>query len=341
MPSADPAAALDLEHPQETFAAVTVRRLRYVAAVALCAGLYLALGGLVARPPAESAGVSLAWHHAGVLGLVVLLVVTVVGVIAASLICHPDAPYAGLWCTLLGLGALAIRGGTIREVMFQAQSKGSVGDLYHALALECLEWAVILIAADMTVRFLWKRVIRNDLWLTRSGIFPEKLDLAGSRAAGGFAANPNAPAGAGAVWIDSALALAVCGAVSYLMLAILLQTQLKGQVLVGCFISFTVGALAARLLSPHADPLAYLLAVPATAIAAYLLANSGVSIVSGQMMLDGKAVAGLFPGQAVSPAGRALPIDYIAGGVPGAILGYYSALRMHLHHLTEKARDAG
>ena len=40
---------------------------------------------------------------------------------------------------------------------------------------------------------------------------------------------------------------------------------------------------------------------------------------------------GAYPGEASSFAMRALPIDYVAAGVPGAILGYYGGFRWALH----------
>jgi hypothetical protein len=334
--SAASAPRADGERPPETFVAVTVRRLRYLVAIALCAAGYVTLGWMAAQPAADSSGVSLVAQHSGIMGFLVLVLVTIAGVAVAIPLCHPDAPYAGMWCTFLGLGGLAIRGGTIRQLLLDAQYAGNAPDFYHVLAVECLQWAAIILAADLTTRFLWHRFYSNVHWIGRSGIDPAHVNrtttVAGEVAAKG---------GNRGLWIDSSLALAVTGAVAYLLLGAFLQSQLKQQVLVGSFVCFGIGALAARLVSPNADSLAYWLAVPATAAAGYLMATQNVVIVNGHMELEGKMVLGVYPGQSVTGFGRALPIDYIAGGVPGAILGYYTAVRMHLHSASEKAKSAG
>ena len=331
-PVPQPSADHDAEHPPETFVAVTIRRLRYLIAIALCAAAYVYLGWLVAQPPAGTAGVSLLWHQANILGATVLFLITIAGVAISIPLCHPDAPYAGMWCTFLGLGAFAIRGGTIRQMLLQAQLDAHMPDLYHSLAAECFLWAALIFAADLATRFLWNRFYSNVHWIGRTGVNPVHVEKKPDHSA----TKPSARS----VWIDSILALVVTCAIAYFLLGILLQSQLKGQVLVGSFLSFGLAALGARLLSPNADPLAYWLAVPATALAGYLMVNSNISIANGQMIVDGKAAAfGYFPGQCPAALGRALPIDYIAGGVPGAILGFYTAVRMHFHSASEKARN--
>jgi hypothetical protein len=317
--------------------AVTVRRLRYLVAIALCAAGYATLGWMAAQPAPDSSGVSLVAQHSGFLGFGVLVLVTIVGVALAIPLCHPDAPYAGMWCTFLGLGGLAIRGGTIRQLLLQAQYAKNVPDFYHALAVECLQWAAIIIVADLTTRFLWHRFYSNVHWIGRSGIDPAHVAKSTTSVAGEVAAK----VGQRGMWIDSSLALAATGALSYFLLNVFMQTQLKQQVLVGSFVCFGVGALVARIFSPNADSLAFWLAVPATAAVGYLMSTQNVAIVNGHLEVDGKMALLVYPGQAVSAFGRALPIDYIAGGVPGAILGYYTAVRMHLHSASEKAKAAG
>jgi hypothetical protein len=59
-----------------------------------------------------------------------------------------------------------------------------------------------------------------------------------------------------------------------------------------------------------------MLAVPLTAACGYLY---------------GMNMQGLYPGEPGFFMARALPIDYISAGIPGAILGYYAGFRWSLH----------
>jgi hypothetical protein len=116
--------------------------------------------------------------------------------------------------------------------------------------------------------------------------------------------------------IATPLAMIASGALAFLMLYVLMQTQQKGQVLMACFAAFFFSTLLAYLAFPRVPIAAFLLAVPLTAATAYLY---------------GMHAGARYPGHISFFALRALPIDYFTAGIPGAIFGYYAGFRWALH----------
>jgi hypothetical protein len=85
--------------------------------------------------------------------------------------------------------------------------------------------------------------------------------------------------------------------------------------------------------------------VPVTAAVGYYFCGDDISVAAkaGQMQMDGKVLdpaSHVYVGFLPKAAGRALPIDMIAGGVSGAVVGYYIAVKTQVHHVLEKARQA-
>ncbi len=113
------------------------------------------------------------------------------------------------------------------------------------------------------------------------------------------------------------LAMVYSGLVAFLLLYILLHTQLKGQVFFACFVAFFLSTFNAYLAFPRVPALAFFVAVLFTAGVGYFVAS--------------RYPDSIYPGQGGFFISRALPIDFFALGVPGAILGYYSAVRWSLH----------
>lgn len=315
----------DSERPIETFAQISLRRGRYLVAIGLGAALLTTLGWALAHPPADLAGVSLTyWGAAAAARAAAGLLVLMLGCVAASMaICRGDAPYVGMWCAFLALGGLAIRGGTIRLMLERAQVAGSARQLYLALAMECLIWLVIVLAAEALARGLWRRYFTAHRWLARFGM-PEdesaKLqDLITLREIEPSGISPN-------VWRDQGLALLVTGGVAYAVLYFWLQSQEKGQVLCGAFVAFALGAMAARWIAPLARPAMLFAAVPLTAAVGYLLADAAVP------NPDRIAETRMYPGFGLSTIGRGLPIDYVSFGIAGVVVGYYAAIKARIHH---------
>ena len=68
----------------------------------------------MAAPAAEYAGVSLlVWGNHGVVTALVLTLILLAATAISALLVHPDNPHMGLFCALLGMAGLSIRGGDV------------------------------------------------------------------------------------------------------------------------------------------------------------------------------------------------------------------------------------
>ena len=315
----------------ESFVAVAYRRLRYTAAIALSALLFCTLGWAVAAPPPQLAGVSLLawnnvplpWHGNALFVALLLAVMLLIATAVSSLLVHPESPHMGLFCALLGMAGLSIRGGTVHMLVEYSQQTGVFNGVSRTLAIECVQWAFILLIAEIFCRLLHKKFFANMHWITRAapdlaGRSPDEVDPGVARTGlrGGPGAAKPEPESPVNYAIGVLLSVLISGAVAYLLLYVLLQTQAKGQVLFGCFVAFFLSTIAAYLTVPRVPMLPLLLAVLATACAAYLY---------------GMHMPPMYPGHSGFFATRALPIDYMTAGIPGAILGYYTAFRWTLN----------
>ncbi len=119
-------------------------------------------------------------------------------------------------------------------------------------------------------------------------------------------------------WTACVGALAATVLIGGTLLTIMLRTELKGQVLFACFISFGIAAFAAQQIFPRTAPGPIWAGVPLTALIGFVMAGHSTFAYPGHI---GLALA------------RGLPIDYISAGIPGAVLGYYTGLRWQIHQM--------
>lgn len=319
----------------ETLISVILRRSRYVVAVLISGLLLSRLAGYTLAPPAEMAGSSLLLWSGGnlgaaVLGIVVLLAVLLATTIISMLLIHPDAPHTALFCSFLGLAYLATSaavggdgsdGGTIRLMLAQAQQSNHVGALYNTLATECLVWAVFILVAEWCCTWIHHHKFRNTHWLTRHGITLEQIAETPALAV-------HLPDQAAATssrmefWMENLGSLALAGGIVVLILALLLRSEEKGQTLFAGFVAGLVGGMAAVMAFPRAKIVSVCLAVPLAVALGYWW-----------IVFNGAAV--MYPGYSSLALGRAMPIDVIAMGVPGAILGAHSFVRTRINQVLE------
>ena len=309
----------------ESFWGIVVRRTRYLFAITVSALLFWYLGWHLVAPPPEVSGISLLiWTRSSGLFIAVGLVFLIMLVSAiCTLLVHPDSPHMGLFCALIGLAGLSIRGGTSTMIIRVAQVSGAPGyaNTSLALAVECVQWAILFLIAEMFVRMLHDRFFANIHWLSRTGPghTSESLNkFAATREAVGVSLAVSQALKTATLRrrIAAPIAVAISGVIAYVLLYVLLQTPLKGQVFFACFVAFFGSTALSYLAFPRVPALAFLLAVPLTAAVGYFLGRNDM---------------GIYPGYGGSFFTRALPIDFIATGVPGAILGYYTAIQWSLH----------
>ncbi len=308
----------------ESFWAVVVRRGRYVVAILVSALLFSTLGWHSAMPKAEFGGVSLlAWQNHGLIDALILALMLLAATAVSSLLVYPDAPHIGLFCALVGMASLAIRGGTIHLLIEDSQQHGIYALRSQLLAIECVQWALIFLIAEVFARIVHDHFFSNTHWITRSA-----PDLAQARRREKICPGVGAAMGVSLVVsrtlrtnkmrrrVATPLAMIYSGIIAAVLLYVLMQSQLKGQVLMACFAAFFLSTMLAYLAFPRVPAVALLLAVPLTAAIGYLYGMHAPAPIPGH--------AGFF-------AMRALPIDYISAGVPGAILGFYAGFRWSLH----------
>ena len=307
----------------ETFAAIALRRTRYVLAVCVSAFLFYTLGWAVAAPPPEASGVSLlAWSTSS--GLYASLALTGI-LILATIICtwliHPDAPHMGLFCAMLGMSASSIRGGTVHMLVRIATAGGRYPEVSRLLAMECVDWALPgADRRDANAAFA-SAFFRNTRWITRSGpdLEAERSRLcippAGRWA---FRLTVSRPCAGRSMRrrVATPLAMVYSGIVAVVLLFMLLQSPTKGQVFFACFTAFFLSTLNSYLAFSRVPFAAFILTVPLVAAAGYLYGMNALPE---------------YPGHPGFFMARALPIDYVAAGIPGAILGYYGGFRWSLH----------
>jgi hypothetical protein len=316
-----------LEFSPETFWAVVFRRTRYAVAVAISAAVFCTLGWQFASPAPQLGGISLiAWESHGWIGGVVLVLLLLAMTAVCSLLVHPDSPHMGLFCALLGMAGLSIRGGTIHNLIEYAQRPFLVpqlpaityAKLADLLAIECMEWAVMVLIAEVFARLLHDRFLTNTHWITRSGPTLEGNGVPQVGTAMGVSLTVSRAMRTSNLKrrIATPVVMVYSGAIAMLLLYVLMQSQAKGQVLMACFVAFFVSTMCGYLIFPRIPIAALMLTVPLVAEAGYLY---------------GRNMVPMYPGHASFFAMRALPIDYFTAGVPGAILGFYSAFRWSMH----------
>jgi hypothetical protein len=297
----------------EAFLGTVWRRTRYAAAVALSAGLFCWLGWNVAAPPPNWGSVSLVvWQSHSYFSLLILTVILLAASALAALIVHPDSPHMGLFCALLGMSVLSIRGGTVHMLMVYGEQTHGSAAIANAMAVECIMWGCVALLADAFARFFHDRLLANTKWIHRAD--PELSRRVMSKA------DPRLSVGVSQTISSSLhtdkikgplripLAMAMSGAIAFLLLYVFMQTQMKGQVLMACFAAFLLATICAYMAFPTVPFWAILMAVPMTGAMGYVLSRDGTAP---------------YPGHAPFFAMRALPIDYLTAGGPGAILGYY------------------
>ncbi len=307
----------------ESFGSILLRRARYLVAVALSGYLFFMIAWHLIEPPPEMGGVSLlVWPSAGgpfaAIAITALLILTTA---ICTVLVHPDTPHMGLACALVGAATLSIRGGSVHMLIQNAKDAHAYAGISQLLAMECIEWAIIFLFAEFFARFLHDRFFTNVSWLNRTGrnlglttakrLPTGRLAVGASLAFSQTLRTYKLPR-----FIALPLAMVYSGAFGILLLYVFMQSPLKGQVLLACFIAFYFSTLNAYMAFPNVPSLYFFLTVPFAAGVSYFLWRNSL---------------GYFPGLGGSFISYALPIDFFSVGIPGAIIGYYSALHCYLN----------
>lgn len=217
-----------------------------------------------------------------------LIVLLCIAAAAAGVAGRFSNTAVGLFALGTGVFVLARRMGTAEQLIFGNGSLPLIG-------VETLLWAVLVLVCTLIVFGIAGPL--KDIEPDVTGRHPDPL----------FSREAIICAGAGAVMI--------------VMVWIVAQSPMKGQVLGATFLGGVGAGLAGRLISPHVQPI-LLFASP--------LVFAGVAHLICAVVLQQSPDTALVTGQ-LSTLSKAMPADYAAGSLMGVAFGLGWA-KSFLHH---------
>lgn len=223
--------------------------------------------------------------HGGIgtaaVAVVVLALLTVVAIVAARL----ANSAVGMFVLGCGLGVLAMRCGTVSDLVFGATSPLS-------MSIETLVWAALVAVASFAL-------FAGGGWL--DDVLPAPTTAVQLGRGEGTSRSSLAPV----------MAFVAAGLIIPIVW-LLLRNDLKGQALAATTIGGMVAGLFARLWTPHAQPWF----VAAVAIAAMGVAQLVASVIVPNPLLDS------FIRSDAPRVLAAMPIDIVAGALAGTAMGF-------------------
>ena len=306
---------------------------RVLMGVAVLVGVWPAAWGLGAM--GWGGGVT-GWNLLGWPGLGAVLLGLLPGVVLAGVVAATGNALSGVWAlagmvTVAGwmaggeAGANGPMGAVMRRAVYGGGPGGAAGvwfgfgsgagGLYGRLAVEAAVWA-----GAWWVALGWLDVAGGRL----RGRLPRRLQ---SRHLGAGEALLLMPAvsrrgrlGFDAGGVGSGL---VAAAVSGVLVEVLVRSPMRGQVVGGLFVAFTVGALVARMVLPRDRGAWVLLSPVGVAMGGYALAWIGLGGAGGAAAGDEgerAMLAALYVGELPGVA-MVLPLQYLSAGVLGCATG--------------------
>jgi hypothetical protein len=227
-----------------------------------------------------------------------VLMILLVGIAAAvaGVVARFSNAAIGLFALGAGVFVMARRMGTAEQLIFGEGSLALVG-------FETLLWAALVLACTLVVFAIGGPL--KDIEPDIAGRHPDPFV---SR---------------------EAMVCAGAGVVMILLVWIVAQSPMKGQVLGATFLGGVGAGLAGRLMSPHVQPI-LLFASP--------LVFGGLAHLICAVMLTQSPDVALVAGQ-LSTVSKAMPADYAAGALMGVAFGLGWA-KSFLHHEEDGPRTA-
>lgn len=218
------------------------------------------------------------------LAIVALLILTVVAIVVARMINSA----VGMFVLGCGLGVLAMRCGTVRDVIFGGVSPTT-------MAIETLLWSVAIAIAGLAL-------FKAGGWL--ADVQPRPVDRA--------SLGRDEPAGRGMSSAPPMVVACAAAALTIPVVWLLLRNDLKGQAIAASVAGGMIAGLLARLWAPHLQPWF----VPAAAIAAMGVAQLVAAALFPRPVLDS------FIRSDAPRLLAAMPIDIVAGVLAGTAMGF-------------------
>lgn len=290
-------------------------RLRALAALALTAGTFCTVGWMAMQRPDDPLGaVSLAGHGRWAAALLAGLALAVVIAPIAEIVAGGRLEHFGLFAAGFGLAAVSVRGGTMKDLLLARALSGASerGDLYTTLVAEVLAWSVVIGLAAASSR----AVLR---WLRSEGGGGAGRGEAASRPRVDGVHRRKPGETPEATWFrDGVPALVISVAVALVLIGITAASSAVGPIQTGqVFFSVGLAFFGAAWVTTQTFPRASFgwvaAAIPAAAVVGYVWAalHSMPAGYSGVASVPSHAFA------------RALPIEFVAVGIQGAVIGWW------------------
>ena len=260
---------------------------------------------------------------------------------ACALVTVSSRPEGALLATLVGAAGVSLHSSPIRTIFWQHE--GALGLLFGMLIAEVLLLVVVLLVAEMVVFVVRTGVARwKPGWMWRGRVGPSGPSArahgdsepgAGLTLGGGLLrtilARKRLPgATGGRVGVVSVSCLGVSVLIGAILLMLLMQSSHRGQVVFSLFVSFLLAVMIAHQKFPTPFGAAAWISPILTAIVFYLLA-AGASM---------ETVPNSWTH--VPFYARALPVDWMAAGGAGAVLGFWISERIHeLRHMENESTE--
>jgi hypothetical protein len=293
-----------------------VDKVRVVAASAVAAALMATLGWFVAAPWDTQLALSITQNSLSLMRVwPAMVIISAATAAVATAIAGRRLPEAGLFATGIGLGMLALRGGSMKMVLdYHAANDPAVRrSLMFALGLDVVMWTSVIAAAWLTAI-----LVRGWLW-SQPAV-----------ATANTPAQPDAQRSnfANQGWLAMIITTVVAAFVVWQTIARTPVAEIaRGQVIASVAGGLFLGALAARSFTEVADARWYVFAAAAIGIVAYLLGylNADLSWAEDTQYQFYADLSSTPPHALV----RALPVEYLSVGVAGAIGGFWSGEKVH------------
>jgi hypothetical protein len=305
-----------------------VEKLRVAIGCAAAVLVMWALGWRMVEPVDPDMGVLLAIGGRSVWavwpGLAVLaVVVAIVGTVISGKKISTGGPLAAA----VGLAVMSLRGGSMQVVLaYHADGTAATRRaLMGVLIIDCVLWTGVMAAA-----WVASMLARNWLWPEAAVVEPAPAPKPGkgAKAAAAAAASKSRAGWAATVIVVVVAVLFIWMTDARTQVATILRDQVIASVLAGLYL----GALAARYFTGTTEPAWYVLGVPVVGLIAYILGyiSADMSWAQGTAFQPYASLATTPP----HDLARALPVEYIAVGVAGAIMGLWTGER--LEHAAEQ-----
>jgi hypothetical protein len=272
---------------------------RFAAGVVAALVIMSSIGFSVLRPWDPYAAISLRVADSPVFLLVRASALLLAVAVLCTIILDGRLPQFGTFAACVGLLYPVAKTGTMAYLMVWLQEGKEFGGQaelrksWEYMAVEMLVWTLALLAMVLAS-------CGAERWLTSK-----------RRARGGEDHQPSRPP---AKLLHSVLSVLITAVAAALLVALFGQSMAKGQVIFAVSAAFFLAALAADQLIEQRDVMTHLIAVPIVGLGAYIGTATRPDRPPGQ-----EALLHVAPNHLAS----VLPIEYLAAGAAGAILGFW------------------